>query len=81
MGGTNKAPRSRPDTTLLTYARRRGGAKALMETSQWKVQDVELSVNKCLLFPICTSKGICQHLCENRLKLASHALVIADEET
>lgn len=60
MGGTKKALRSRPDTTPLTYnARRRGGAKTTTETSQWRVQDVERSVNRCLSFQICISKGIC----------------------
>lgn len=60
VGGTKKAPR--PATTPLTYkARRKGNARAFVGTSPWKVQDVGLSVNRCLLFPVCTSKGICQH--------------------
>jgi len=36
VGGAKKAPRSKPGATPLAYnARRRGDAKALMETSQW----------------------------------------------
>lgn len=60
VGGTKKAPRRA--TTPLTYkVRGKANARTFVGTSPWKVQDVELSVSRCLLFPVCISKGICQY--------------------